>query len=165
MGRTKHAINFEGQVCQPVRFNLLTRCCGLLTNSNRTCSKKAGVFWSKDYNRMMDRCVGYQTNLDTMARGLPCMPASVVYGHTASRNLDINRWSFGLDTGCVGHIHVPRACWRSLTIHYSGLRSKVDCVGARPSSSSHFPCTTRGRRPRRGRGRSGGRRNPFTRFC
>ena len=25
----------------------------------------------------------------------------VVYGHTASRGLDIHRWTVGLDTGCV----------------------------------------------------------------
>jgi len=57
---------------------------------------------------MMDRCVGFNANLDVMAKGLPCMPASVVYGHVASRGLDVNRWSFGLDTGCVSRIRVPQ---------------------------------------------------------
>ena len=55
---------------------------------------------------MMDRCVGYGSDLvdDATAKGLPCMPASIVYGHSAARGLDINRWSFGLDTGCVSCI-------------------------------------------------------------
>ena len=132
-------------------------CCGLVPNSNRTRRiNKVGVPWSKGYNEMMDRCVGYEANVDSMAKGLPCMPASVVYGHTASRDLDINRWSFGLDTGCVGHIPVPGMRWRSLMIHYSGLRSEIDGVDVRPSSSLYFPDTSRGRQPRRG---------PFTRSC
>ncbi|KAF7793536.1 hypothetical protein EIP86_004650 [Pleurotus ostreatoroseus] len=32
---------------------------------------------------------------------LTCQPASVVYGHAASRGLDVKRWSVGLDTGCL----------------------------------------------------------------
>lgn len=35
---------------------------------------------------------------------LPCRPSTVVYGHAASRDLDIKRWTVGLDTGCLyGH--------------------------------------------------------------
>ena len=35
---------------------------------------------------------------------LRCRPATVVYGHSASRGLDIKRWTKGLDTGCLyGH--------------------------------------------------------------
>ena len=57
---------------------------------------------------MMDRCVGYGSDLisDAKSKGLPCMPSTVVYGHAAARGLDINRWSFGLDTGCVSPIHL-----------------------------------------------------------
>ncbi|KAF9648821.1 Metallo-dependent phosphatase [Thelephora ganbajun] len=68
-----------------------------------TRGNKRGTPWTKGYNEMMDRCVGYETDFasDAMTKGLPCMPVSVVYGHSASRGLDINRWSFGLDTGCV----------------------------------------------------------------
>lgn len=73
---------------------------------------------------MMDRCVGYKANLDTMAKGLPCMPSTVVYGHTASRGLDVNRWTFGLDTGCVSSIRVPGKS-RSLIIDNSLLRFTV----------------------------------------
>lgn len=64
---------------------------------------KKGTPWAKGYNEMMDRCVGYGTDsdLDATTKGLPCMPATVVYGHAAARGLDINRWSFGLDSGCA----------------------------------------------------------------
>ena len=37
----------------------------------------------------------------TMDIALPCEPATVVYGHAATRSLDIKRWSMGVDTGCV----------------------------------------------------------------
>ena len=61
---------------------------------------------------MMDRCVGYNSehtsDVDTMRKGLPCMPTSLVYGHAAARDLDINRWTFGLDTGCVSRTLVTR---------------------------------------------------------
>jgi len=68
-----------------------------ITRSNR------GTPWSKGYNEAMDRCAGYRADLDAdaTAKGLPCMPTSVIYGHAAARGLDINRWTFGLDTGCV----------------------------------------------------------------
>jgi hypothetical protein len=32
---------------------------------------------------------------------LPCYPSTVIYGHSASRGLDVKRWSIGLDSGCV----------------------------------------------------------------
>jgi len=38
---------------------------------------------------------------DPEAEALPCEPATVVYGHAATRSLDIKRWSIGIDTGCV----------------------------------------------------------------
>lgn len=34
---------------------------------------------------------------------LPCYPVTVIYGHAASRGLDVKRWSIGLDSGCVRH--------------------------------------------------------------
>lgn len=61
---------------------------------------------------MMDRCAGYNnehtSDVDTMRSSLPCMPTSLVYGHAAARDLDINRWTFGLDTGCVSRTLVTR---------------------------------------------------------
>ncbi|KAI0342828.1 hypothetical protein BDW22DRAFT_157318 [Trametopsis cervina] len=32
---------------------------------------------------------------------LRCYPSTVVYGHAATRGLDVKRWSFGVDTGCL----------------------------------------------------------------
>jgi len=32
---------------------------------------------------------------------LSCYPTSVIYGHAAGRGLDIQRWTKGIDTGCV----------------------------------------------------------------
>lgn len=53
----------------------------------------------------MSRCGGYKRELQTSKAALPCYPSTVVYGHAASRGLDIKRWSIGLDSGCVSKIH------------------------------------------------------------
>lgn len=37
---------------------------------------------------------------------LPCKPSTVVYGHAAGRGLDLKRWSFGLDSGCVSYFFI-----------------------------------------------------------
>ncbi|THV07393.1 Metallo-dependent phosphatase [Dendrothele bispora CBS 962.96] len=57
-----------------------------------------GKPWSKLYKKDMAMCKGFDTE---EKHTLPCMPATVIYGHAASRGLDIKRWSIGLDTGCV----------------------------------------------------------------
>lgn len=57
-----------------------------------------GTPWADLYARDMGMCRGFDT---TLKRTLPCLPATVIYGHAASRGLDVNRWSFGLDSGCV----------------------------------------------------------------
>jgi hypothetical protein len=51
----------------------------------------------------MSRCDGFNQDLAAKPKDdlLPCYPSSVIYGHTASRGLVVNRWSFGIDTGCV----------------------------------------------------------------
>ena len=49
----------------------------------------------------MSRCIGFEQAALRKKGSLPCLPSSVVYGHTASRGLDIHRWTMGLDTGCV----------------------------------------------------------------
>ena len=78
-------------------------------------SKKAneGTPWPKIWKQHMEHCVGFRNELedddievdDDLAEEqklkLKCYPSSIIYGHTASRGLDIKRWSFGLDTGCV----------------------------------------------------------------
>lgn len=65
----------------------------------------------------MSRCGGFVRELQTQEgdqlqlrlstcpppqKRLPCYPSTVIYGHTSSRGLDINRWTIGLDSGCVG---------------------------------------------------------------
>jgi hypothetical protein len=88
----------------------------------------SGTPWSELWNAQMGRCRGYDAGSTAGARGargrrargegdeeevqvqkkgkqkeyvLPCHPATVVYGHAATRGLDIKRWSMGLDTGCL----------------------------------------------------------------
>lgn len=80
---------------------------------------KRGTPWSKVWNEQMELCKGFifddgsANTTDTRAHPragfkeqpkeieLPCEPATVVYGHAATRALDVKRWSMGLDTGCV----------------------------------------------------------------
>ncbi|KAF9468050.1 Metallo-dependent phosphatase-like protein [Collybia nuda] len=47
---------------------------------------------------------GYTRELNItkpMKDALPCYPSTIIYGHAASRGLDVKRWSIGLDSGCV----------------------------------------------------------------
>lgn len=67
-----------------------------------TQSSKTGTPWSDLWNQAMGRCAGYGKALSEGAhRKLSCWPSTVVYGHAASRGLDVKRWSFGTDSGCV----------------------------------------------------------------
>ena len=52
----------------------------------------------------MSRCVGYITQASGKKDALPCLPATVIYGHAAARRLDVNRWSIGLDSACVSSL-------------------------------------------------------------
>ena len=64
-----------------------------------------GQSWTNVWNHDMSRCHGFDIHAEGVARDLlHCYPSTVVYGHSASRGLDIKRWSIGLDTGCVGTI-------------------------------------------------------------
>ena len=52
----------------------------------------------------MNRCKGFDVDMSSAADdgfALPCRPSTVVYGHAASRDLDVKRWTTGLDTGCL----------------------------------------------------------------
>ncbi|KAF8905108.1 Metallo-dependent phosphatase-like protein [Gymnopilus junonius] len=81
-------------------------------------SKKSnkGTPWAKIWKDHMKHCVGFrnelENELDDDYKGrdrdieeqnlrLKCYPSTVIYGHAASRGLDIKRWSFGLDSGCI----------------------------------------------------------------
>ncbi|KAH9068310.1 calcineurin-like phosphoesterase [Lactarius deliciosus] len=73
-----------------------------LRNDN-TVSRKTnkGRPWADVWNGTMSRCAGFEPSAQVKGDTLPCYPSTVVYGHTASRGLDIHRWTVGLDTGCV----------------------------------------------------------------
>jgi len=79
----------------------------LMKDHTVTRNGNEGIPWSQTWNNMMNRCSGYssfsaiQSEGDTFSEPLPCLPSTVIYGHSASRGLDVNRWSFGLDSGCV----------------------------------------------------------------
>ncbi|KAF4571521.1 hypothetical protein EYR36_008861 [Pleurotus pulmonarius] len=81
---------------------------GVLKNHDVTRGKD-GRPWSDIWNRDMSRCGGFEHDLSfddahttpNKHKMLPCHPSTVVYGHAASRGLDIKRWTVGLDAGCV----------------------------------------------------------------
>ncbi len=90
-----------------------------------------GKHWAKIWNGQMKRCGGFVESSEREGEGdededddrvparfrlteardkdddhdddasLPCYPSTVVYGHAASRDLDVRRWTVGLDTGCL----------------------------------------------------------------
>ncbi|TFY82259.1 hypothetical protein EWM64_g1762 [Hericium alpestre] len=62
---------------------------------------KKGTFWADLWNGIMPLCKGYNTSGRDKEKRLPCHASSVIYGHTASRGLDLQRWTLGLDSGCV----------------------------------------------------------------
>ncbi|KAG7451184.1 Metallo-dependent phosphatase [Guyanagaster necrorhizus] len=61
---------------------------------------KDGTPWSELYNKDVAMCEGFEQNIHT-TKALPCQPATVIYGHAASRGLDVKRWTIGIDSGCV----------------------------------------------------------------
>ncbi|EMD33336.1 hypothetical protein CERSUDRAFT_98453 [Gelatoporia subvermispora B] len=95
---------------------------GVRKKGKVTRSSDKGTPWSEIWNKQMGRCGGFdsldvidsdsglakrrsrfdpaQTSEDD-ASAMPCLPSTVVYGHAASRGLDLKRWTIGLDTGCL----------------------------------------------------------------
>ena len=63
--------------------------------------------WADVWNGTMSRCAGFEPPAQVVGGSLTCHPSTVVYGHTASRGLDIHRWTVGLDTGCVRCSSIP----------------------------------------------------------
>lgn len=91
-------------------------------NGDVTRNMDKGTPWSKLWADAMKHCKGFglpgKDDISTdaalehseVASGdearttkykLKCYPSTIVYGHAATRGLDIKRWSFGLDTGCL----------------------------------------------------------------
>ncbi|PAV16397.1 Metallo-dependent phosphatase [Pyrrhoderma noxium] len=90
----------------------------ILEDNTLTKNAKKGKAWAKLWNSIVNQCKGYDLKDDINAEldkqngninldgtnpksHLVCHPLTVVYGHAASRGLDIKRWSKGLDSGCV----------------------------------------------------------------
>jgi hypothetical protein len=78
--------------------SIVTNIRSVTDNGRASTSSKKGTPWSQLWNDTMARCSGMDAGGPT---SLPCYPFTIVYGHAASRGLDIKRWSVGLDTGCV----------------------------------------------------------------
>ncbi|KAL5504430.1 hypothetical protein ACEPAH_8505 [Sanghuangporus vaninii] len=98
----------------------------ILKDNSISKDSKKGSAWAPLWNSIVSRCGGFKLDLDfteednlesfmdegysgtiksslemMKEKPLPCYPSTVVYGHAASRGLDIRRWTKGLDTGCV----------------------------------------------------------------
>lgn len=84
-----------------VPWNILN----MRTIRNGKISKKThGKKWLNVWNHVMDLCHGFKVDKDDAKGYLPCFPSTIIYGHFAARGLDSQRWSIGLDSGCVsGH--------------------------------------------------------------
>lgn len=77
-----------------------------LSDGGKVKDSKKGTPWSDLWNDVMSSCSGtVPSKHSSMIRGLlHCFPSMVIYGHAAVRNLDVKRWSVGLDTGCVSDL-------------------------------------------------------------
>ncbi|KAH8112635.1 Metallo-dependent phosphatase [Phellopilus nigrolimitatus] len=87
----------------------------ILKDNTISKESKRGSAWAPLWNAIVTRCGGFNLDLSfsesepeydlkekkTKQKPLPCHPSTVVYGHAASRGLDIKRWTKGLDSGCV----------------------------------------------------------------
>ena len=86
-----------------------------------------GTPWPKLWDKIMKQCHGYhlgpskrtildrEDDIGSPSLHLSCLPINIVFGHSASRGLDVKRWSFGLDDGCVSWA-VPFYCVEELLI-------------------------------------------------
>ncbi|KAG2107578.1 hypothetical protein BD769DRAFT_1392942 [Suillus cothurnatus] len=87
---------------------------GVRKNGKPTRNNNKGIPYSELWNKVMNKCSGFDASnarFSSLARlaghresqlaQLPCYPSTVVYGHAATRGLDVKRWSVGLDTGCT----------------------------------------------------------------
>jgi len=69
---------------------------------------------------------------DGMRKLLPCYPSNVIYGHAASRGLDINRFSFGLDTGCVRSLVLSSPAHTEFSAQAHGQKLTAMILGPNP---------------------------------
>jgi hypothetical protein len=73
----------------------------VLPDGEVTRDQHEGIPWSVIWNEEVAKCRGFGIDYLDKKEGLPCYPITVVYGHAASRGVDLKRYSKGLDSGCV----------------------------------------------------------------
>ena len=100
----EHALltDIEANTNPNVILNLRT-----ITEDGEATRDPDGTPWPKLWAKAMKHCQGYHHHLTVQEDDLnkhpklPCLPINVIYGHYAARGLEVKRWSFGLDSGCV----------------------------------------------------------------
>ncbi|KEP51176.1 calcineurin-like phosphoesterase superfamily protein [Rhizoctonia solani 123E] len=97
-------------------------------NNGKVSRDNDGIPWSDLWHKVIKLCDGFDVQptsnsttadfasedgwadwIETELKGvksLPCKDVTVIYGHTASKGLDIKKWSKGLDTGCVYNLRL-----------------------------------------------------------
>lgn len=110
-------------------------------------SAHKGVPWADYWNGQMSMCGGFRSERAiqiqsdaqiqlgvSKTKELPCHPFSVIYGHCASRGLDIDRWTFGLDSGCV-RLHLIHVVQVVLMVFSQVAGKKLTAMILGPNSS------------------------------
>ncbi|KAG8213123.1 hypothetical protein J3R82DRAFT_11524 [Butyriboletus roseoflavus] len=84
-----------------------------LSKDGKVKEGKKGTPWAELWNDVMSSCSGLSATEpltipsehgSTTHTPLQCFPSMVIYGHAAARDLDVKRWSVGVDTGCVSDL-------------------------------------------------------------
>lgn len=73
-----------------------------LSEDGKVIDGKKGTPWSDIWSEVMGGCAGSPSVIRPEQHPTTsCFPSMVLYGHAAVRDLDVKRWSVGLDTGCA----------------------------------------------------------------
>ncbi|KAH7925498.1 Metallo-dependent phosphatase [Leucogyrophana mollusca] len=137
---------------------VVTNMRGVKNNNKITESSSKGTPWSDLWNGMMGRCAGFDAlgtrdiltpnvasfhvdyKIDkASSKALPCYPSTVVYGHAASRGLDIKRWSVGIDSGCIYGRRLTALVLDRGSFHSSSPVSDFVEDESSPVHSRHIP--------------------------
>ncbi|PCH42533.1 Metallo-dependent phosphatase [Wolfiporia cocos MD-104 SS10] len=102
--------NGKGRQWSKIWNEQIDRCAGfdsrltMLEPTTRSSRIHGTAFTNPASDHILAEREATATYEDDSAHGeltLPCEPMTVVYGHAATRGLDVKRWSLGLDTGCL----------------------------------------------------------------
>lgn len=92
-----------------------------------TKSSKTGKPWADIWNEVMPQCKGFgDTAAQSQNSKLRCHPSTIIYGHAASRGLDVNRWTIGLDSGCVYGRRLTAMILEAAHKHKSDVVARAD---------------------------------------